>query len=253
MGSYIFGSGYHFTVPTLTKEGRAEIIEMLIQSCGAIYREVPSVHNPNPMGHFSARIPGTGEIVIKPRDVGWNKVTADDLITFKLDYRKVSGPDYEIVEIPIHIEIYRARPEIGAVVHTHQTYATLMGSLSLKLELLDPNTLAFTNGVPTYDELDDPTYLTKEVGTLIRNEAQGRIAARKIGSSNALILKAHGPVIVGKSVEEACMLTIALENAAKSQIMAAMVGGSRPPIESLGIASRIPSPNLWRSLIRSYG
>lgn len=176
----------------------------------------------------------------------------DDLITFKLDYHKVSGPDYEIVEIPIHIEMYRARVEISAVVHTHQTYATLMGTLGLKLELLDPNTLAFTNGIPTYDELDDPTYLTKEIGTLIRNEAQGRIAAKKIGSSNALILKAHGPVIVGKSVEEACMLTIALENAAKAQMMAAMIGGSRPPIESLGIASRTPSPNLWRSLIRSY-
>ena len=204
------------------------------------------------MGHFSARIPGTDEIVIKPRDVGWNKVTTDDLITFKLDYHKVSGPDYEIVEIPIHIEMYRARAEISAVVHTHQTYATLMGTLGLKLELLDPNTLAFTNGIPTYDELDDPTYLTKDVGTLIRNEAQGKIAANKIGSSNALILKAHGPIIVGNCVEEACMLTIALENAAKAQLMAAMIGGSRPPIESLGIASRTPSPNLWRSLIRSY-
>lgn len=70
MGSYIFGSEYHYTVPTLTREVRAEIIETLIQSCKALYREVPSVHNPNPMGHFSARIPGTDEIVIKPRDVG---------------------------------------------------------------------------------------------------------------------------------------------------------------------------------------
>jgi hypothetical protein len=48
------------------------------------------------------------------------------------------------------------------------------------------------------------------------------------------------------------MLTIALENAAKSQIIAAMVGGSRPPIENLGITPRTPSPNLWRSLLRSY-
>ena len=236
----------------MTGEGRAEIIEKLIQSCRALHREVPSVHNPNPMGHFSVRIPGTDEIVIKPRDVGWNKVTEDDLITYTLDYRKVSGPDYEIVEIPIHIEMYRTRADVAAVVHTHQTYATLMGTLGLKLELLDPNTLAFTNGIPTYDEVDDPTYFTKAVGTLIRNETQGRIAAKKIGSSSALILKAHGPIIVGRSVEEACMLTITLENAAKSQIIATMVGGSRPPIESLGIAPRTPSPNLWRSLLRSY-
>jgi L-fuculose-phosphate aldolase len=122
------------------------------------------------MGHFSARIPGTDEIVIKPRDVGWNKVTEDDLMTFTLDYHKVSGPDYEIVELPIHIEMYRARADVAAVVHTHQTYATLIGTLGLRLELLDPSTLAFTGGIPTYNEVDDPTYFTKDVGTLIRNE-----------------------------------------------------------------------------------
>jgi L-fuculose-phosphate aldolase len=236
----------------MTRDVRGGVVEKLLASCRALHREVPSVHNPNPMGHFSARIPGTDEVVVKPRDVGWNKVTAEDLITFTLDYRKVSGPDYEIVELPIHLEMYRARQDVGAVVHTHQTYTTLMGSLGLKLELLDPSTLAFTGGIPTYDEVDDPTYFSKEVGTLIRNEAQGRIAARKLGSGNALILKAHGPVVVGRSVEEACMLTVALENAAKSQIIASMVGGKRQPIESLGLPPRKPSANLWKALIDSY-
>ncbi len=231
---------------------RDDILEKLIQSCKILHREVPSVHNPNPMGHFSARIPGTEEVIIKPRDVGWNKVTPDDLITYSLDYRKLSGPDYEIVELPIHLEMYREREDVMAVVHTHQTYATLMGTLGLRLELLDPSTLAFTKGIPTYDEVDDPTYFSKEVGTLIRNEEQGRVAAKKIGDSSALILKAHGPIIVGRSVEEACMLTISLENAAKSQIIASMVGGKRSPIESLGLTPRSPSQNFWKALLKSY-
>jgi ribulose-5-phosphate 4-epimerase/fuculose-1-phosphate aldolase len=59
-------------------------------------------------------------------------------------------------------------------------------------------------------------------------------------------------VIVGKSVEEACMLTIALENAAKSQIIAASIRGGRAPIESLGLTPRKPSPNLWKALLNSY-
>jgi L-ribulose-5-phosphate 4-epimerase len=231
---------------------RDDILEKLIQSCKILHREVPSVHNPNPMGHFSARIPGTEEVIIKPRDVGWNKVTPNDLITYSLDYRKLSGPDYEIVELPIHLEMYREREDVMAVVHTHQTYATLMGTLGLRLELLDPSTLAFTKGIPTYDEVDDPTYFSKEVGTLIRNEEQGRVAAKKIGDSSALILKAHGPIIVGRSVEEACMLTISLENAAKSQIIASMVGGKRSPIESLGLTPRSPSQNFWKALLKSY-
>ena len=78
-------------------KARDDVLEKLIQSCRILHREVPSVHNPNPMGHFSAKIPGTKKFVIKPRDVGWNKVTPDDLITYSLDYRKLSGPDYEIV------------------------------------------------------------------------------------------------------------------------------------------------------------
>jgi L-ribulose-5-phosphate 4-epimerase len=234
------------------KPTRDELVEKLVQSCRILYREVRSVQNPDPIGHFSARVPGTEEILIKPRDVGWNRVTADDIVTFDLKYRRLSGPEYEIIELPIHVEMYKSREDVMAVVHTHQTYATLMGTLGLKLELLDHNTLAFAGGVPVYDESIDPTYFSPKFRTLIREERQGQILARKMGGANAIILKAHGPVVVGKSVEEACMATVALENAAKAQIIAAMVRGQREPIESLGIAGQTPSAGRWKALVDSY-
>lgn len=234
------------------KPTRDELVEKLVQSCRILYREVRSVQNPDPIGHFSARVPGTEEILIKPRDVGWNRVTADDIVTFDLKYRRLSGPEYEIIELPIHVEMYKSREDVMAVVHTHQTYATLMGTLGLKLELLDHNTLAFADGVPVYDESIDPTYFSPKFRTLIREERQGQILARKIGGANAIILKAHGPVVVGRSVEEACMATVALENAAKAQIIAAMVRGQREPIESLGIAGQTPSAGRWKALVDSY-
>ena len=234
------------------KPTRDELVEKLVQSCRILYREVRSVQNPDPIGHFSARVPGTEEILIKPRDVGWNRVTADDIVTFDLKYRRLSGPEYEIIELPIHVEVYKSREDVMAVVHTHQTYATLMGTLGLKLELLDHNTLAFAGGVPVYDESIDPTYFSPRFRTLIREERQGQILARKMGGANAIILKAHGPVVVGRSVEEACMATVALENAAKAQIIAAMVRGQREPIESLGIAGQTPSAGRWKALVDSY-
>ncbi len=234
------------------KPTRDELVEKLVQSCRILYREVRSVQNPDPIGHFSARVPGTEEILIKPRDVGWNRVTADDIVTFDLKYRRLSGPEYEIIELPIHVEMYKSREDVMAVVHTHQTYATLMGTLGLKLELLDHNTLAFAGGVPVYDESIDPTYFSPRFRTLIREERQGQILARKMGGSNAIILKAHGPVVVGRSVEEACMATVALENAAKAQIIAAMVRGQGEPIESLGIAGQTPSAGRWKALVDSY-
>jgi L-fuculose-phosphate aldolase len=234
------------------KSTRDELVEKLVQSCRILYREVRSVQNPDPIGHFSARVPGTEEILIKPRDVGWNRVTADDIVTFDLRYRRLSGPEYEIIELPIHVEMYKSREDVMAVVHTHQTYATLMGTLGLKLELLDHNTLAFADGVPVYDESIDPTYFSPRFRTLIREERQGQILARKMGGANAIILKAHGPVVVGRSVEEACMATVALENAAKAQIIAAMVRGQGEPIESLGIAGQTPSAGRWKALVDSY-
>ena len=234
------------------KPTRDELVEKLVQSCRILYREVRSVQNPDPIGHFSARVPGTEEILIKPRDVGWNRVTADDIVTFDLKYRRLSGPEYEIIELPIHVEMYKSREDVMAVVHTHQTYATLMGTLGLKLELLDHNTLAFAGGVPVYDDSIDPTYFSPRFRTLIREERQGQILARKMGGSNAIILKAHGPVVVGRSVEEACMATVALENAAKAQIIAAMVRGQGEPIESLGIAGQTPSAGRWKALVDSY-
>jgi L-ribulose-5-phosphate 4-epimerase len=234
------------------KPTRDELVEKLVQSCRILYREVRSVQNPDPIGHFSARVPGTEEILVKPRDVGWNRVTADDIVTFDLKYRRLSGPEYEIIELPIHVEMYKSREDVMAVVHTHQTYATLMGTLGLKLELLDHNTLAFAGGVPVYDDSIDPTYFSPRFRTLIREERQGQILARKMGGSNAIILKAHGPVVVGRSVEEACMATVALENAAKAQIIAAMVRGQGEPIESLGIAGQTPSAGRWKALVDSY-
>ena len=72
-----------------------------------------------------------------------------------------------------------------------------------------------------------------------------------MGSANAIILKAHGPV-VGRNVEEACMATVALENAAKSQIIAAVMRGQGEPIESLGIVGQTPSAGRWRALVDSY-
>ena len=231
---------------------RDEIKDKLVRSCRILYREVRSVHNPYPIGHFSARIPGTKEFLIKPRDAAWNKVTADDIMTFDLAYRKLAGPEFEIIELPIHVEMYKSREDVMAVVHTHQTYATLMGTLGLKLDLLDHNTMLFTNGVPLYDESIDPTYFSEKVRTLIREERQGQILAKKIGSSNAIILKAHGPVIVGKSIEEACLATIHLENAAKAQLIASMVRGQKAPMESVGVAASSPSASQWKALIDSY-
>ena len=78
-------------------------------------------------GHASIRIPGTDCILIKPRPhVSMDRVTADMIMTLDLEGAIIDAPEGAIipVEWSLHTEIYKARPDVGSVVHTHQKWCT---------------------------------------------------------------------------------------------------------------------------------
>src|SRR5438876_171188 len=75
-------------------------------------------------GHVSARVPGTNRVLINSRDASREMVQADDIVTVDLDGRKIAGKDREPDETFIHVSIYRARPDVLSVVHTHAVYST---------------------------------------------------------------------------------------------------------------------------------
>ena len=79
-------------------------------------------------GHLSARIPGTETFLINPRFAG---VLADpkDICTVKFDGKRIAGKGPIPSESPIHAAIYRARPDVGSVIHCHARYSILVGLL----------------------------------------------------------------------------------------------------------------------------
>src|SRR5262245_30768331 len=81
------------------------------------------------LGHASARLPGRDEVVIKPKHSrrvrGMAALGPSDMVVVDLDGRLLNGADAAPAEVFIHTEIYRARPDVLAVVHTHQPAATL--------------------------------------------------------------------------------------------------------------------------------
>jgi Class II Aldolase and Adducin N-terminal domain len=89
------------------------------------------------LGHASARVPGTDRVLIKPRHSagvhGLNTVTADRMVVIGLDGQLLEGKEEPPSERFIHTEIYRARPDVGSVVHTHQPMSTLMGIVGLPI------------------------------------------------------------------------------------------------------------------------
>ena len=97
-------------------------------------------------GHLSARL-DEQRILIKPRPVGWWRLKPENLIIIeRFNGKRVDGPARDrsaVREWPIHAQIYRARQDVGCVLHAHPVASTLMASLNIEVEPLDQDCATF--------------------------------------------------------------------------------------------------------------
>ncbi|EWY41692.1 aldolase [Skermanella stibiiresistens SB22] len=166
-------------------------------------------------GHVSARVPGLDEtILMKPAGFGLDEIERPNLITVNLDGEKTAGLDPLHVEVFIHTEILRARSDVQAVVHTHPIHAVAFSALDRPLIAISHEGAMFCEGLPVFDQTSD----------LIVNPRLGQDVANRLGDANAVLLRNHGIVTVGRSVEEAVMTAIMLEKACRTQLLAEAAG-----------------------------
>jgi L-ribulose-5-phosphate 4-epimerase len=161
-------------------------------------------------GHATARVPGTDTFWMKPAGLGLEEIRPEDLLLIDIDGKVLRGRLPRHSEVFIHSEILRARPEVGAVVHTHPVPATVFSSLGVPLR---PITHEGTNFVPP----DVPRFT--ETSDLIVTPELGRAVARTIGDRPGLFLVSHGIVTSGATIEEATINAILLDKAARVQLM----------------------------------
>lgn len=170
------------------------------------------------LGHVSARNPGDRTIWIKRKGVALDEVEPSDVIALDIDDpTAVESADYHLESV-MHTEVYRARPDVGSVIHGHPVYGTALGSTDGQLQLLTHDAVLFADGIGDYD--DGPA--------LIRNREQGRRVALALGSRRAALLRNHGVVIVGEDVRWAVLAAVTLERAIRFQAIAATLGRPRP-------------------------
>ncbi|MBI3058158.1 MAG: class II aldolase/adducin family protein, partial [Deltaproteobacteria bacterium] len=117
-------------------------------------------------------------------------------------------------EIFIHTEIFKARPDVNCVVHTHPPYAIAFGSLRQPLRPVSHEGSIFYEGLPLFD------YTT----ALIRTPELGHEVAKTLGSCRGVLMKNHGSTVVGDSIEVATLYTVFLEKAARIQLLATASG-----------------------------
>jgi len=179
-------------------------------------------------GHVSARIPGTNSILIKPVLRPHNQIAAKDILTVDMDEyasanRSQWSPDQQrgrVIDAPVppretmlHVAMYQARPDVASVVHTHQLVATSVGVGNVPIKALYNQALPFAPETPIYP---DPKLIT----TL----EDGAAVAACLGDRTAALLRGHGVVVVGASIDHAVTNTIYLERTAIMTVIARLVG-----------------------------
>jgi len=183
-----------------------ELRHLLAQSCAILYRQGLTDY----MGHPSARIPGTDKILLKPRHStrirAMDQVRPEDMIIIDLEGNVVEGDLGPPAERFIHTCIYKARPEVQSVIHTHQPMATIMGIAEQPiLPILHVESPLVEFGVPIWP-----------CAKLVTDNELGDQLAQALGDHPTAILQGHGIVSVADTVQDATIGAIHLEHLAEA-------------------------------------
>lgn len=176
------------------------------------------------LGHCSARVPGTDRVVIKPKHSPRVRSPAalgpGDMVVIDLDGNLLDGDDKPPAESFIHTEIYRARPDVGAVVHTHQSASTLLGVIGADLLPVLHVPAALTDG---------GRIATWPCPLLVDTPDLGRELAQALGDGRLCHLQGHGIVSVAADLRLAVVTAVALEQLAAANL-AILQTGRKPRV-----------------------
>jgi ribulose-5-phosphate 4-epimerase/fuculose-1-phosphate aldolase len=178
-------------------------------------------------GHVSARSDKRPDRFIMSRAVAPALVTAKDLMELDADSEALAGDKRKgFIERYIHGEIYRARPEVMAVVHSHSPSSIPFGVTRAKLRPIYHMGAFLWSGTPVFDIRKAKA----ENDLLVRDRPLGAALAKSLGACTCVLMRGHGMTVVGDGVPEAVYRAIYTEMNARLQIQAGQLEG---PIEFL--------------------
>lgn len=183
-------------------------------------------------GHMSCRVPGTQHVLINSGKSVRSALTAGDIIAIDMDGKPLEGDVVPPMEFHIHTEIYRRRPDVTAVAHTHPLWSTLF---SMTGERVEPVTMQAA--------VMGPIRFFAKTASINRKPLAEELAAT-LGEDRVIMLKSHGAVIAGSDIVEAFVLAIYLEETARRQYLARALGTpyalSAAEVQTIGANLRKP-------------
>jgi ribulose-5-phosphate 4-epimerase/fuculose-1-phosphate aldolase len=204
---------------------------------------------PLALGHVSERVEGENLACILSGEVHdrggtLESIDAAGIVVIDFDGKLVEGELVPPGECFIHTELYRLRPDVRSVVHAHPPIAVALSAAGQEVLPITARSALFAPRVtifPNHSQIDDARI--------------GAELAAALGQSCALVLRGHGSVTVGASLEEACIRTLTLEETARQQWIASSFGTPESlPINETVEGRRSPwnTPNFYRAAWSYY-
>jgi ribulose-5-phosphate 4-epimerase/fuculose-1-phosphate aldolase len=209
-------------------------------------------------GHVSMRHPSAPDRYLMARAVAPALVTPKDIIEYDLGSNPCNANGRSsFLERFIHGEIYKARPDVVAVVHSHSPSVIPFGLVDVPMRAMFHNAAFLSGGVPVFD-------IREKFGAtdlLVSDGAKGVALAEIMGKQDVALMRAHGSVACGPSLESAVFRAVYTEVNARVQHWTIALGDGAPiaaldPEEgrladAVNLNAAMRAWNLWRSLVRT--
>jgi L-fuculose-phosphate aldolase len=187
--------------------------ELLAQACRILAREG---HESGLAGQVTARGEQPGTWWTLQFGYGFDEATPERMVLVDEDLRPLQGGRPN-PGVRFHVWIYRQRPDVKAILHTHAPYASALAATGKPLEIahMDSSMLWGTAHLPEWP------------GVPVADD-EGRIISGALGDAKTILLANHGLLAAGSSIEEAAYLAVFFERAARMQLLAMAAGGFKP-------------------------
>jgi HCOMODA/2-hydroxy-3-carboxy-muconic semialdehyde decarboxylase len=208
-------------------------------------------------GHVSVRQPSSPGRYLMARSIAPARVTPDDIVEYDLESAPLNANGRaSFLERFIHGEIYKARPDINSVVHSHSPSVVPFGLVGVPMQAMFHNAAFLAAGVPVFD-------IREKFGAtdmLVGNGAKGVALAEVMGKKNVVLMRAHGSVACGPTLQSAVFRAVYTEVNARIQHWTLALAGGKPPAaldeeegrlaDMINQTAGLRAWDLWRSQVK---
>ncbi|MSQ71985.1 MAG: aldolase [Betaproteobacteria bacterium] len=175
-------------------------------------------HESGLAGQISARGEAPETYWTLPLGLGLEEAAPAAMVLVDRDLKTLKGDGRANPATRFHLWVYRARPDVNAIVHTHPPYASALAAAALPLVVAHMDSAML---------FEDCAFLPEWPGVPLADR-EGEIISGALGTRHAIMLAHHGMLTAGRSVAEAAVLAVKVERTARTQVRAAALGGVKP-------------------------